>query len=188
VLTISLHQDGRTLFPGTGFADEVGVGKGRGFNVNVPLPPYTDDDAYLWAFRRLAPPLLARFNADILVTQLGVDTHYRDPLAQMALTTRGHVALFEALRDLAPLWLALGGGGYDVSVVPRSWSLAFEVMSGQSFAAELPASYRAEYGGRWLRDDSSSPLTPAAKRAMEKRVATVVAEVARHHDLPPSGT
>lgn len=184
VLTISLHQDGRTLFPGTGFAHEVGAGQGKGFSVNVPLPPYTDDETYLWAFRQVVPPLLARFKPDILVTQLGVDTHFRDPLAQMVLTTRGHVALFEALRDLAPPWLALGGGGYDISVVPRSWSLALGVMSGQEFADVLPEGYRAAYGGQRLRDDASPLLDPALKRRMEDRVRAAVAEVARYHDLP----
>jgi acetoin utilization protein AcuC len=152
VLTISLHQDGRTLFPGTGFVAEAGIGVGQGYSVNVPLPPYTDDDSYLWAFHQVVPPLLDRFEADILVTQLGVDTHYKDPLAQVAMTTRGQTALFEALRQLAPRWLALGGGGYDISVVPRSWSLAFGVMSRQTFPDPLPAAYQAEYGGEWLRD------------------------------------
>ena len=99
VLTISLHQDGRTLFPGTGFVSEIGVGKGRGFSVNVPLPPMTNDASYLWAFRQIVPPLVTRFKPDILVTQLGVDTHIRDPLANLALTTSGHLALFQQLNE-----------------------------------------------------------------------------------------
>jgi acetoin utilization protein AcuC len=183
VLTISLHQDGRTLFPGTGAVEEVGLGVGRGYSVNVPLPPYTDDEAYLWAFRQIVPPLLDRFQADILVTQLGVDTHYKDPLAQLALTTRGQTALFEALRRQAPRWLALGGGGYDISVVPRSWSLAFGVMSQQDFPDPLPAAYQAQYGDEWLRDQESIRLSPGVETQIRAAVEVVVAAVRQQHGL-----
>jgi acetoin utilization protein AcuC len=183
VLTISLHQDGRTLFPGTGFVDEIGVGKGKGFSVNVPLPPYTNDDLYLWAFHEIVPPLLDRFNADILVTQLGVDTHFKDPLAQLALTTRGHTALFEALRDLAGRWLALGGGGYDITVVPRSWTLAFGVMTGQPFPDELPVDYRAKYGGQWLRDNEIVMFSQETREQLRKTVETVVAAIKLQHEI-----
>jgi acetoin utilization protein AcuC len=183
VLTISLHQDGRTLFPGTGFVNEVGSGAGQGFSVNVPLPPFTDDTHYLWAFNEIVPPLLARFDADILVTQLGVDTHHRDPLAQMVLTTRGHKALFDALKDLAPVWLALGGGGYDISVVPRSWTLALETMSGQPFPDALPPRYQKKYGGDRLRDEEVVMLPQETKNRMRKQVELVVAGVKRQHGI-----
>jgi len=183
VLTVSLHQDGRTLFPGTGFVDERGTGAGMGYSVNVPLPPYTDDETYLWAFRQVVPPLLKRFRADIVVTQLGVDTHYKDPLAHLMLTTAGHAALFEALDGLAPRWLALGGGGYDISVVPRSWTLAFGVMSGQSFPDQLPEHYRASYGGQRLRDHDRPSLDEITRRRVRQNVETVVAKVRQAHDL-----
>ena len=183
VLTISLHQDGRTLFPGTGFVNEVGSGEGQGFSVNVPLPPFTDDEQYLWAFDQIVPPLLDRFDADILVTQLGVDTHYKDPLAQMVLTTAGQNALFERLRALAPAWLALGGGGYDISVVPRSWTLAFGVMSGQRFPEALPPGYRRKYGGDLLRDEEQIIVPEETTAKMQKQVALVVAGVKRRHGI-----
>ncbi len=182
-LTISLHQDGRTLFPGTGFAEEVGSGAGRGYSVNLPLPPHTDDEAYLWTFHEVVPPLLERFKPDLVVTQLGVDTHHADPLASLALTTAGHTALFESLDKLAPRWLALGGGGYDISVVPRSWTLAFGVMSGQLFSDELPAGYRARYGGQWLRDHERPNLNDETRRWVRQEVEVVVAQVKQHHYL-----
>jgi len=183
VLTISLHQDGRTLFPGTGFVHDIGTGDGEGYAVNVPLPPYTDDTAYLWAFHEVVPPLLERFGADVVVSQFGVDTHYQDPLAHLALTTAGHTALFEAFAALAPRWLALGGGGYNIDVVPRSWTLAFGVMAGQTFPDELPPHYRARYGGQWLRDHAGPELDDLTRQRVRRQVEDVVAEVRRVHHL-----
>ena len=183
VLTISLHQDGRTLFPGTGFVSEIGVGKGKGFSVNVPLPPRTNDESYLWAFRQIVPQLLAQFKPDILVTQLGVDTHIRDPLANLALTTKGHLALFKLFSDLQLPWLTLGGGGYDIDVVPRSWTLAFGEMAGLSFPDELPADYREQYGGRWLQDREQDFNLPPAQQEISHQVASVVESVKRVHKL-----
>lgn len=181
VLTISLHQDGRTLFPGTGFVEEIGSGPGRGYSVNVPLPPYTFDDAYLWAFHQIVPPLLDHFEADILVTQLGVDTHYLDPLASLSLTTYGHKALFEALNVLAPCWLALGGGGYNPDVVPRAWALAFGVMSEQSLPDELPPRYRAKYGGKWLHDQEVPRIRERAQESIWESVEAIVDRIKQLH-------
>lgn len=183
VLTISLHQDPRTLFPGTGFAHETGEGKGRGYSVNVPLPPGTNDEAYLSAFRAIVPPMLERYDPDLVVTQLGVDTHFRDPLANLALTTRGHLALFQELDRLAPRWLALGGGGYALEVVPRSWTIAFGVMCGHSWPDELPEGYRARYGGSWLNDHEAPDLSPRLRGQIDQAVASVISEVRRLHDL-----
>lgn len=181
VLTVSLHQDGRTLFPGTGFVDEVGCGQGEGYSVNVPLPPTTDDETYLWAFHQIVPPLLERFGADLVVTQLGVDTHYRDPLANLNLTTHAHLALFESLGGLAHRWLALGGGGYAIDVVPRAWALAFSVMSGVSLPEELPPTYRAKYGGQWLHDRQSPVVSETQKSLVRQSVEATVARVKAHH-------
>jgi acetoin utilization protein AcuC len=183
VLTISLHQDGRTLFPGTGFVDEIGAGPGRGFSANVPLPPYVDDDLYLWAFRQVVPPLVTRFSPDIVVTQLGVDTHYRDPLASLALTTAGHEALFQELAGLAARWLALGGGGYDIGVVPRSWTLALGVMAGQTWPQRLPHAYHARYGGTGLRDVDGPAIEAGLQKRNNEHVAEIVAAVRRLHGL-----
>ena len=178
VLTISLHQDGRTLFPGTGFINETGIGTGEGFSVNVPLPPHTDDETYLWAFTEIVLPLLERFVADVVVTQLGVDTHIKDPLAQMTLTTHGHQALFLALRDLSPRWLALGGGGYDMDVVPRAWALAFGVMSDQTFPEALPPKYQERYGGQWLHDRQHFQT-----EGVRGIVEAVITAVKQQHDI-----
>jgi acetoin utilization protein AcuC len=183
VLTISLHQDGRTLFPGTGFVEEVGQGAGEGFSINLPLPPGTDDDLYFWAFEEVVPPLVRRFEPDLLVSQLGVDTHYRDPLAQLALTTHGQEAVFEALSHLAPVWLALGGGGYALEVVPRAWTLAFGVMTGQPFPDSLPASFRAAYGESQLHDPADLTLRAGSYPRIRSMVEAVVERVQQRHKI-----
>jgi acetoin utilization protein AcuC len=155
VLTISLHQAGIMFYPGTGFPEELGEGAGYGYSINVPFLPYTDENLYLWAFRQVVPPLVRQFAPDVLVTQLGVDTHYRDLLGSLLLTTRSYVALVEELASLAEgagRWLAFGGGGYAIDVVPRAWVLAYGVMSAKSFPDELPPAYVERYGPGRLHD------------------------------------
>ena len=138
VLTISTHESGRWLFPGTGHARETGEGAGTGYSVNLPLFPYTDDDVFLEAFDAVVPPLVKAFAPDVLATQLGVDTHVSDPLAHLGLTTNGYVAAIERFAALGYPWLAFGGGGYDLDAVARSWTLAYGVMCGQAWPDELP--------------------------------------------------
>src|SRR5262245_17723239 len=113
VLTVSLHQNPRTLFPGTGFPSELGGPNAEGASVNIALPPYTNDSGWLRAFHAVVPALLAAFRPQILVTQCGVDTHDEDPLAMLSLSVDGHRAIYQALRELATLhaggkWLAAG--------------------------------------------------------------------------------
>ena len=128
VLTISVHQHPRTLWPSTGWADDVGTGPAAGTSVNLGLPPGTGDGSWLRAFHAVVPSLLAQFRPQVLVTQCGADTHHEDPLASLSLTVDGHRAIYQELRILAEAtaagkWLALGGGGYSLyRVVPRSWT------------------------------------------------------------------
>jgi acetoin utilization protein AcuC len=183
VLTISLHQDPRTLFPGTGFVREIGRGPGTGFSVNVPLPPLTTDEAYLRAFEATVPPLLRRFSPDVVATQLGVDTHFADPLANLALTTHGQLALFRILAELAPRWLAFGGGGYAIDVVPRSWALAFGVMAELRLPDELPPEFRERYGGSDLHDPAGPGFGTHLRNEVDRAVDTVIADVRLVHRL-----
>ncbi len=177
VLTISFHESGHYLFPGTGFTHELGQGAGRGFSVNVPLFPYTDDDTILWAFDQVVPPLVERFAPDIVVTQLGVDAHWRDPLTHLALTTRGFEALFQRIQALSPRLLAVGGGGYDRSVVPRVWTLAWGVMSNQTFPNPLPESIAANYDPPRLHDDAPAPLSQEQRQQARTAAEAVVGEL-----------
>ena len=153
VMTISLHESGAFLFPGTGHTQEIGAGRGRGYSVNIPLYPYTTDEVYMWAVREVAIPLLQRFRPDVLVTQLGIDSHFKDPITHLALTVQGHATAAEELASIgASKWLALGGGGYDLQAVARAWALDFAVMSEQQLSAEIPQSYSDRYGVSTLRD------------------------------------
>ena len=144
VLTVSLHQDGRTLFPGTGFTDELGSGHARGTSVNVPLAPLTGDDGWLTAFRQVVAPLVTAWEPDVLVTQLGCDSHRSDPLANLVLTTAAYRETAAMLHDLAHRvaggrWVATGGGGYQwARVVPRAWTIYFAEMAGIELPDELP--------------------------------------------------
>ena len=134
VLTISLHESGRWLFPGTGFPQDSGVGAGKGSAANMPFVPFTWDEPWLMAFDRVVPALLRRFKPTVLVTQDGCDTHHLDPLAHLAATTRIWPHVGRAFHELAHelcegRWLALGGGGYAIyEVVPRAWTLLFAEM------------------------------------------------------------
>lgn len=165
VLTISLHESGAFLFPGTGYSQETGAGRGRGYSVNVPLYPYTSDEVYLWAFRQVVPPLVAAFQPDVLVTQLGIDSHYLDPITHLALTVQGFAKAVSELEKLAPArWLALGGGGYDLQAVARAWTLAFGVMSGQTFSDEIPQNYRNLHDVARLNDPDELPVEEAVAK------------------------
>ncbi|MYZ39626.1 MULTISPECIES: acetoin utilization protein AcuC [unclassified Streptomyces] len=129
VLTISLHEHPRTLFPQTGWPEETGGGAGAGSAVNVALPAGTGDEGWLRAFHSVVPELLADFRPEALVTQHGADTHFDDPLAHLAVSLDAQRAVQASCHELAHeyvdggRWVALGGGGYAVvDVVPRSWT------------------------------------------------------------------
>ena len=183
VLTVSLHESGHYLFPGTGFTDEQGAGAGQGMCMNVPLPPYTSDELFTMAFEKVVLPVVRRYEPDIIATQLGVDTHYLDPLTHLSLTTRGYEDVIRMLKGLAPLWLAFGGGGYDISVVPRAWTLAYGVMSAQQFPDRLPRDYADEYGSGTLRDEAGPELDPRVVAHVEAQVRLCVDELRRAFHL-----
>lgn len=170
VMTISLHESGHYLFPGTGFIHELGTGHGRGYSINIPLLPYTGDEVYLWAFQEIVPALVADFAPDVLVTQLGIDTHYQDPLAHLQLTTGGYIHVVRSFREMELPWVALGGGGYNVHTVARAWTLAYGVMSDQRFAEQIPQGYAQVYGDRWL-DDRQQPDVSARDLARTRQHA-----------------
>ncbi|MEV8569726.1 acetoin utilization protein AcuC [Streptomyces sp. NPDC051322] len=157
VLTVSLHEHPRTLFPGTGWPDETGDGAAEGSAVNVALPAGTGDEGWLRAFHAVVPELLADFRPQVLVTQHGADTHFEDPLAHLAVSLDAQRAVQVACHQLAHeyadggRWVALGGGGYAVvDVVPRSWTHLAAIAGHAEIDPEslIPDSWRSEVYAR----------------------------------------
>jgi acetoin utilization protein AcuC len=187
VLTISIHESGRFLFPGTGFTTETGAGAGQGYAVNLPLYPYTEDELYLWTFREVAVPLIKAFNPEVLVTQLGIDSYHSDPLTHLQLTSRGYVEVISEFARLGIPWLALGGGGYDLSAVARCWSLAYGVMLDTDWPDQLPSGFAQQYGLQRLRDavtlDIPAHFRQEARNLAEESVGAIKKEVFPKHDL-----
>jgi acetoin utilization protein AcuC len=130
VLTISLHQNPKTLFPGTGFENEIGTGQGKGYCVNVPLPVGTYDQAYLKAFETIVLPLTAAYNPDVIVFELGVDALAGDPLANLRLTNNVYAEIVDHLMKFNKPIVATGGGGYNIENTVRAWALAWSIFCG----------------------------------------------------------
>ena len=177
VLTISIHQTGETLFPGTGFVDEIGQGPGQGYAVNIPLLPGARDDAFRRAFDRVVLPLLSAYRPDVLVTQLGADAILGDPVAGLAMSLAGFERLVVTFRSLEIPWLAVGGGGYQIANVVRAWTLAWGAMLGERLDDRIPEAWltdAASYGvsvsslrGTTAQDTSSDSVLESLDRAID---------------------
>jgi acetoin utilization protein AcuC len=167
---VSVHESGRYLFPGTGFAWEVGEGAAAGTVVNVPLEPGTGEDAWLDIVSSLVPDLAAAFMPDIIVSQHGCDTHATDPLAHLNVTTTAMGRAARLVDELAHefaggRWLATGGGGYGVyRVVPRAWSHVWLASAHRDIPSAIPREWHerwspeaARYGDRSLPEMFDDP-------------------------------
>jgi acetoin utilization protein AcuC len=146
VLTISFHESGKFLFPGTGNTNEHGEGKGKGYSINFPLLPGTTNKMFIKLFRYCVPKILEAYAPDMLFTQLGVDMHYNDPLTQMGISISAYRDIAQTMETCARdycqnKWVAVGGGGYLMSVVPRAWSLFLAKMLHEELPNELPPSW-----------------------------------------------
>ncbi len=178
VLTISLHESGRTLFPGTGFTDEIGEGAGEGYSVNLPYAPYTTDEIWLEAWRAAALPILRAFDPEAILLQMGTDTHEFDPLAHLMLTAQGWLEAIKDVQALGKPIVAVGGGGYNMTTVPRMWTLAVATLAGVSLPDEVPHSYN-ERGSQEDQDwehiprltDPVPPSVAPGDRARARRFA-----------------
>jgi len=191
VMTISLHENPKTLFPGTGFEDEIGEGEGRGYCVNLPLPVGTFDQAYLFAFEQIVPPLIQAYNPDVIVFELGADTLAGDPLAHLQLTNNVYVEIINHLLRFNKPILMLGGGGYHVENTVRAWALAWTILSGQDIAEGMDAAI----GGVMLQSldwqggfrDRALPVTNQQREmvlpVLQASVETVKAKVFPLHGL-----
>ncbi len=182
VLTISVNESGAYLYPGTGRATEIGSGTGRGFAMNVPLPPDAGDECFSLVLAEIVGPALEAFSPDVIVAQLGADSHRNDPLTHLDTTVAGQFANASKLVEFAEKLaggriVATGGGGYDAySATPRAWACVLAALLGVEPPAELPRSWRdaaaSASGGLSVPPegtfDELSPAPPAegAERAL----------------------
>ncbi|MBW8041145.1 MAG: acetoin utilization protein AcuC [Planctomycetes bacterium] len=191
VMTISLHENPRLLFPGTGFEDEIGTGQGKGYCVNVPLPVGTYDQAYIKAFETIARPLIEAFGPDVIVFELGADALAGDPLAHLYLTNNVYAEIINYLLSLDKPILATGGGGYNIENTVRAWALAWCVLCGAD--SEGPASpvtggvNSGSTGGPGDLRDGPLPVKKQQRetvtRAIEATIEAVKANVFGVHGL-----
>ena len=191
VMTVSFHESGRHLFPGSGFPGQTGEGEGKGYSVNMPLEPGTTDEIFLRAYDDLVPPLARAFRPDIIITQNGCDAHWDDPLTHLALTISGFQELARRQHQLAHefcggRWLASGGGGYQAfSVVPRAWTAHTAAMADVKLDEVLPESWRqlceqrsGAAAPRYLtRDDRAPAIDRATLDRARDAVAAGTAEI-----------
>jgi acetoin utilization protein AcuC len=132
VLYMSMHEGPETLFPGTGFATDIGAGEGRGYTVNVPLPPGVYDEAYLATFRAVALPLIGAYAPDVIVLELGMDPLAGDPLTHMCLTNNVYPDIIRDLVSFGKPILMTGGGGYQVENTVRGWARVWQSLCGDN--------------------------------------------------------
>lgn len=181
VMTVSLHETGRTLFPGTGSEDEVGTGEGRGYSVNVPLPAGTYDEVYLRAFLSVVPPLVEAYEPDILVVEAGADALAGDPLAHLHLTNNAYAEVIEILLGFDRPMLVTGGGGYHVENTVRAWALIWAMLCGEECQDDMLLGMGGVMmestdwlGG--LRDRALAP-DPSLRVEVDAAVAATVARI-----------
>jgi len=191
VMTVSFHQDGRTLFPGTGFEDEIGIGKGKGYNVNLPLPIGTFDESYMYAFTEIAEPLIKFFKPDVILFELGADTLVGDPLANLCLTNNCYVDIINRLLAYDKPIIMTGGGGYHIENTVRAWALAWSVLSG----ADNSHDDNIGLGGVFLEStdwlggwrDSQAPVTDSQRdsvmRAIDASIKKLKKSVFKIHGI-----
>jgi acetoin utilization protein AcuC len=150
VLCISVHESGRTLFPWGGFEKETGAGNARGRNINVPLEPETDDNAFMFLFSEIVMDALDLFSPEVIVGTFGTDTFATDPLTHLKMTNNGYIDAIALLRSRFPRIAALGGGGYNMENTVRGWTLLFAELAGR----EIEGGYGGALGGVFLGDPS----------------------------------
>ncbi|MBS3973859.1 MAG: acetoin utilization protein AcuC [Actinobacteria bacterium] len=189
VLTISVHESGRYLFPGTGRVLDTGVGAGKGYALNVPLPPLADDACYRLVLREVIAPAIAAFKPDVIVAQCGADALHTDQLTHLGLTLSGYSGIAEGLVQIAEevcggRLCATGGGGYDAYLgTPRAWTLLLAAMLKVDPDPLLPEKWRSqvqetigEHAPFHLLDDSFAPIGGVAEK-VRAQTASVVERV-----------
>jgi acetoin utilization protein AcuC len=184
LLDIDFHEDGRYLFPGTGFVDEIGTGQGKGLKINIPLPPLTGDEAFLEAFNRVVPKFVREYKPEMILVQCGADGHENDRLAHLRYTTKTYNEVISQMHRLAHelcngRMLLYGGGGYTVANVPRVWTIAFAALANITLENRLPELWRKNFHSNLDEEAPQSLLdTPTTdETGTKKQVNNIVTEL-----------
>ena len=186
VLTCSVHESGRFLYPGTGGLAERGAGEAVGTAVNVPLPPFAGDAPYLRAIEEVIAPAVRRFRPDVLVTHQGADPHHEDPYSHLQVSLDGLRASYRLMNALAAdaaggRWIVLAGGGYNIDLLARAWTLQLAEMLAAEPEDAIPADWLALARERAdqpfterLRADPAPDADPARRLAADAEASAVI--------------
>lgn len=176
VMVISLHQE--DAFPQTGKVSELGEEKGYGYNINIPLPRYSEDEDILYIFEKLIIPVIKAYEPEMLFIQAGVDGHKDDPLTALYLTTGIYEKIAELIKPLLPPSVVItGGGGYDMINVARIWTLFWAKLTGKEIEDVLPPWFlriaiMEGYEGPGIRDIPNwSGRKDTIKKQIKERVS-----------------
>lgn len=175
VMTISVHESGEYLFPGTGWIHELGRGSGRSLKLNLPLEPFTEGDSYLEVIESVITKALVWYRPNALVVQAGADAHFSDPLADLMLTTQDYERIFKKLVELAENHcggkiLFTLGGGYSITAAPRIWIILYCILTGHDIPENLPLNWRLRWEEKIgkklpeLLSDPESPFKPIPRK------------------------
>ncbi|WP_144449972.1 acetoin utilization protein AcuC [Halalkalibacter nanhaiisediminis] len=189
VCTLSIHETGRYLFPGTGQVHEKGSGKGYGFSINIPVDAFTEDDSFLEVYETAFREVVDFFKPDVILTQNGADAHHYDPLTHLCSSMRTFQRIPKIAHELAHeycngKWIAVGGGGYDIwRVVPRAWSMLWLEMTGQThkLTEPIPEAWLNKWQGQaenelptsWLDSETAIPTIPRKPEIIKKNRMTL---------------
>lgn len=177
VLTVSIHESGRTLFPGTGFTHETGA---EFTSLNIPVVAKTTGDVWLDAFERVVPDALERFAPQAIVLQLGTDTHFLDPLGHVLAAQSHWLGAVLQIKAMGLPIVAVGGGGYNLRTVPRMWASACLELAGVPYEDELPEDLAVQWGIPTFADDE-------CPEGVGGSAVDVVVEHLRREHLPRLG-
>ncbi|MDP4169003.1 MAG: acetoin utilization protein AcuC [Bacillota bacterium] len=188
VCTLSIHETGRYLFPGTGNVNERGHGNGYGFSFNIPVDAFTEDESWLFAYKSALKEVAEFFKPDVILTQNGADSHYYDPLTHLSATMKIYREIPRLAHEVAHQycegrWIAVGGGGYDIwRVVPRAWALIWlEMTENSNCYGSLPAEWvnfwqkeaPVTLPNEWDDPENVYPPIPRKKEISEKNIITL---------------
>ena len=203
VLTISFHESGQFLYPGTGFSNEIGGPGAEGASVNLPFFPYTFDEIYQKSFTTFVPPIIEKFDPDFIIWQAGVDGHADDPLGHLNLTTNTYQLIGKTVKQFADKYcdgklIAAGGGGYNPFSIARSWFVEFSTLNHQiNLPIETPENWQSDYMIRYneeppkfmLDEVSTGALVDKPELVKEYNKAyrqTFIEELSPYYILPSS--